>query len=296
MLKKSLFFTTPAKLSLRNNQLVFLGVENAETRTVPIEDIGFVILEDQQLKISMPLLNALTRNNAAVVFCDDKHMPSSMLLNLDGHSVQTELFGYQLNASEPLKKNLWKQTVEAKIVNQAALLKYYNKKSSELTAFAKDVKSGDSTNREGAAARVYWKRLFGNQFERDRYGTSPNQLLNYGYIVLRAAVARGLCGSGLLPTIGIFHHNRYNRFCLADDIMEPYRPFVDRQVFKLQMENPGITELNTETKLALLDVLTIDVLMKNVMRPLMVAISHTSASLARCFAGESKKVVYPKFP
>ncbi len=295
MLKRTIIVSNPARLSLRNCQLIYQNHDTAEEKQAPIEDLGFVVLEHQQVSVTLPLLNALIRNNVSVVFCDEHHMPSSMLLNLEGHTVQAELFAHQLQASEPLKKALWKQTVEAKILNQAALLTSLGLRDSELIALARDVKSGDTTNREGAAARIYWKRLFGTGFERDRYGPAPNHLLNYGYIILRAAVARALCGSGLLPTIGIFHHNRYNSFCLADDIMEPYRPFIDQKVFDLFNTDFDAEKLTTRIKMKMLEILSADVVMQKVKRPLMVALSLTTASLARCFAGEAKKISYPLF-
>lgn len=196
MLKRTIYFSKPARLSLKDQQMVYKPSEG-DVKTLPIEDLGFVVLEDQQISVSLPLLNALNDNNVAVIFCDEKHMPSSMLLNLDGHSVQTELFSNQISASEPLKKNIWKQTVEAKIRNQAALLEKYGLVSADLMSLSRNVRSGDSTNREGAAARLYWPRLLGPGFVRERFGSPPNMLLNYGYIVLRAAVARALTGSGL---------------------------------------------------------------------------------------------------
>lgn len=293
MIKRTLIFSSSARLYLKNKQLICENRETGDVRSVPIEDIGFVVLENHEISITLPLLDAMTNNNVAVTICDNKHMPTSMLLNLDGNRVQTELFSGQIKAGVPLKKNLWQQTVTAKIRNQASLLNYYGLNHSELQAYVKDVKSGDTTNREGAAARIYWKRLFGDGFERNRYGVFPNNMLNYGYIVLRAAVARGLSGSGLLPTLGIHHHNRYNSFCLADDIMEPYRTYVDRHVFEIYKTGCCIDELNTETKMNLLDVLTTDVNIDKNKRPLMIAITHTTASLARCFVGLSKKIVYP---
>ena len=295
MLKRTIYFSKPARLSLKDQQLVYKPAEG-DVKTLPVEDLGFIVLEDQQISVSLPLLNALNDNNAAVILCNDKHMPSAMLLNLDGNSVQTELFSNQISASEPLKKNIWKQTIEAKIRNQAALLEKTGKQSSDILTFSKNVKSGDSTNREGAAARLYWPRLFGPGFIRDRYGSPPNMLLNYGYIVLRAAVARALTGSGLLPTLGIFHHNKYNSFCLADDIMEPYRPFVDNYVLKIYCETPDICIIDKEDKLKLLEVLTTDVRINTKMRPLMVALSQTTASLARCYALETRRIQYPEFP
>ncbi len=295
MLKRTLIFSKPAHIGLKNMQLLYRPVEGEE-RSVPIEDIGFIVIENQQISLTIPLLNALIDHNVSVVFCNEKHLPASLLLNLDGHTIQTELFGHQLKASVPLKKNLWKQTVEAKIRNQATLLKKLGKPTGELSALAKQVKSGDSTKREGVAARFYWSSLLGKGFVRDRYGNPPNMLLNYGYAVLRAAVARGLSGSGLLSTLGIFHHNRYNSFCLADDIMEPYRPFVDLYVFRIFQQNPELVEVESNEKMELLKVLTADVMINKNMRPLMLAISQTTASLARCFAMESKKIAYPRFP
>jgi CRISPR-associated protein Cas1 len=295
MLKRTLYFTNPYRLSFKNNQLVAEEKESGEVRTVPVEDIGFVVLESMQISISMPLVEALVGNNVAVVFCDSKHMPQSLLLNLDGHNTQTEIFRNQINASLPLKKNLWKQTVETKIKNQARLLKILDRKSFDVLNFSKDVKSGDPENREGAAARIYWSRLFGNKFIRDRYGDYPNSLLNYGYIILRAAVARSLVGSGLLPTLGIHHRNKYNAYCLADDIMEPYRPYVDRMVFRMYKKEPESFILVKEQKAELLKVLTEDVFIENLRRPLMIALSITTASLAKCFAGEIKNLKYPDF-
>lgn len=292
MLKRSLFFTNPAYLSARQEQLVVKNAEGEE-QSIPIEDIGFVVLENSQITISMPAMQKLNANNVALVCCDEKHHPSAMLLNLDSHHLQGELFRNQLQATEPLKKQLWKQIVEQKILNQAAVLNKYSKPTGPLPGFAKTVNSGDTSNREGAAAREYWKGLFGNAFVRDRFGIHPNPLLNYGYIVLRAAVARALVGSGLLPTLGIHHHNRYNAFCLADDIMEPYRPYVDTVVYELWESGDNDMILEKETKAQLLQVLTMDVKIGKVMRPLMVALSMTTASLARCFNGEIKKLACP---
>lgn len=292
MLKRTLFFGKPSRLSVKDKQLVIGLKENDEIHKVPVEDIGYVVIENQQISFSVPLLQELMANNVAVIFCDASHMPNSMLLNLEGHHLQSEMFRFQIEASEPLKKNLWKQTVEAKIRNQSLLLHKLGKNGSLLKPFYCNVKSGDTDNREGAAAKVYWQEMFGPDFIRDRYGMCPNNFLNYAYIVLRAAVARALTGSGLLPTLGLFHHNRYNAFCLADDIMEPYRPFADEIVFQLFHE--GQRELTTETKADILKILANDVCFENTIRPLMVGLSQTTASLFRCFTGEQKKIVYPE--
>ena len=292
MLKRTLFFSTPMNLSLRDRQLVCALKEAPdEKRTVPIEDIGFVVLEHQMIGITLPLLNALSENNVAVIFCNERQLPASMLLNLDSNSTQQESFRAQVGAGEPLKKNLWKQTVEAKIRNQAALLRKSGLDGDTLKPLYMNVKSGDADNREGVAAKLYWSMLLGRDFVREREGCTPNNLLNYGYTILRAAVARSLMGSGLLPAFGIFHRNRYNAFPLADDIMEPYRPFVDEIVCKLY--HSGETELNRETKVSLLRVLVVDTRFDKLTRPLDVGLSTTTASLAKCFTGKEKKISYP---
>lgn len=292
MLKRTLFFSTPMNLLLKDRQLVFYLKEAPnEKRSVPIEDIGYVVLEHQMIHITLPLLNALSENNVVVIFCNDRQFPASMLLNLDSNSTQGESFRAQAGASEPLKKNLWKQTVEAKIRNQAKLLNKLGRDGDLLKPLYMNVKSGDTDNREGVAAKLYWSRLFSRDFVREREGSPPNNLLNYGYTILRAAVARSLMGSGLLPTFGIFHRNRYNAFPLADDIMEPFRPFVDEIVYKLY--DSGEAELTKDVKSSLLRVLFTDTCFNKITRPLDVGLSVTTASLARCFTGKEKKISYP---
>lgn len=292
MLKRTLFFSNPFSLGLRNQQIVIKPKGGQESLSIPIEDVGFLVLEHSQIHITLPLIEALIDNNVAVVFCNSKHHPQSMLLNLDSNHMQTEVFRKQINASLPLKKNLWKQTVEAKLVNQANCLKLQGEAHSDILAFSRNVKSGDPENREGTAARIYWPRLFGGGFSRDRFGKPPNNLLNYGYSILRAAVARALSGSGLLPTLGIHHRNKYNAYCLADDIMEPYRPFVDRRVLNIYVETGNHSELTKENKAELLSVLSDDVLLGKTRRPLMIALSQTTASLSRCFGGKIKRINY----
>lgn len=293
MLKRTLYFTKPSYLSVKNKQLVIDVKEQEQVATVPIEDIGFMVIESMQITLSMPLISELMDSNVAVIFCNAKHHPQSMLLSMEGNHQQTEVQRQQVAASEPLKKNLWKQTVVAKIENQAQLLQKLGIDPAPLPYLAKQVKSGDTDNREGMAARVYWKKLFGERFTRERYGHWPNAPLNYGYTVLRAAVARALTGSGLLPSFGIFHSNRYNAFCLADDIMEPYRPFVDQCVYNIWQSYPHLQTVEKELKAELLTVLSSDVGMKKQTRPLMVAITHTTASLVACFSGGKKQVEYP---
>ena len=292
MLKRALFFSTPYCLNLRNGQMVIHTREAPDIqKSVPIEDIGFVILEDQQCSITLPLLNALSDNNVAVIFCDENRMPNAMLMNLDSNRTQGESYRTQIEASEPLKKGLWKQIVEAKIRNQAALLRKLGRDGDKLKPYYMHVKSADADNREGIAAKIYWSELFGADFIRSREGLPPNNLLNYGYTILRAAVTRSIMGSGLFPAFGIFHRNRYNAFPLADDLMEPYRPFVDELVYNLYLQ--GNKQLNKEVKGQLLRILFIDTHFDKVMRPLDVGLTFTSSSLVKCLAGTQKKIVYP---
>jgi len=294
MIKRTIVIISPAFLSLKNNQLTICN-KDKETRYEPIEDVGYLILDHPQITVTTPLLNAFRENNTAVIFCDNTHHPRSMLLNLDGNTLQNELFRAQISASTPLKKNIWKQVVMAKLWNQAAVLAFTGSDGKDIERMATQVKSGDSDNREGYAARLYWPRLFGYDFKRLREGLPPNNMLNYGYAVIRAAVARALAGSGLLNTLGIHHRNRYNAFCLADDIMEPYRPFVDATVYELNGIYPEQDMLNMDIKSALLNILNSDCKMNGNKSPLMIAMQSSSASLAKCFDGTAKNVVFPEF-
>ncbi|MDP3313498.1 type II CRISPR-associated endonuclease Cas1 [Lutibacter sp.] len=290
MIKRTLFFSNKATINTKNEQLV-IKTSNREV-TVPIEDIGFIVLEHHEIYITIPSLIKLSENNVAVIFCNQKHMPTSMLLNLDNHHIQQEIFKYQINATEPLKKQLWQQTIKTKIKHQAQHLQLLNKPFEVLNYYESKVLSGDTTNMEAAAAAHYWKHLFDYDFKRDRYGVYPNLFLNYGYIILRAAVARALAGSGLLSTLGIHHHNKYNAFCLADDIMEPFRPLVDLKVIEI-MNNFEEQELTTDIKAELLKVLTETVYFENAKSTLMVALSKTTSSLQQCYTGNIKKIIYP---
>ena len=303
MIKRTLYFENPAYLSLKNQQLVvkYPTVENEveNTKTVPIEDIGIVILANQPITITHGAIAALLDNNCAIVTCNSRNfMPQGLLLNLEGNTLQSERFTAQIKASQPLKKQLWQQTIQAKITNQAYVLSAArNVVVDNMKVWANNTKSGDSENMEARAAVYYWSKLFPQilLFTRNREGVPPNNLLNYGYAVLRAVVARSLVISGLLPTLGIHHHNRYNAYCLADDIMEPYRPFVDKLVVETVDSGADFQELSKEIKVKLLNIPVLDVIINGQRSPLMIAASQTTASLAKCFLGESRKVAYPSF-
>lgn len=309
MIKKTLCFSNPAYLSLKDAQLVIKlpEVEKADNLTEefkistettrPIEDIGVVILDHKQITITSGALEALLENNCAVISCNSNHMPVGLLLPLVGNTTQNERFRDQIDASLPLRKQLWQQTIQFKIRNQAAVLNECSDAGTKcMQIWANEVKSGDSENLEARAAVYYWKGLFGHipGFIRGREGVPPNNLLNYGYAILRAVIARSLVASGLLPTLGIHHHNRYNAYCLADDIMEPYRPYVDRLVFDITEQYGIDIELSKDVKAELLSIPTLDVVIGGKRSPLMIAAAQTTASLYKCFSGELRKIVYPE--
>lgn len=297
MIKRTLYFGSPAYLKTNNEQLVFESADTGEIKSAPIEDLGVVVLDHQQITVSQALMAKLLANNVAFVTCDNTHHPTGLLLNLDGNSLQSMKFQAQLEASAPLKKQLWQQTVSTKLLNQAAMLESLNIPAKNLRTLAVQVKSGDIENNEAVGAVYYWKNIFPDflEFKRERYGAPPNNLLNYGYAILRAVVARALVSSGLLPTLGIFHKNQYNAYCLADDIMEPYRPFVDKIVVSIVGMNGKFLELTPTMKRDLLNIPAMDVRINGENSPLMVAVQKTTASLAKCFEGKQRRITYPEF-
>lgn len=309
MIKRSLYFGNPAYLSLKLRQLVIRKPdttgdmpdfdadmsESAVIRTIPIEDIGLIILDSAQITVTQGLLEALLENDCAVVTCDRTHMPVGLLLPLYGNKVQTERYSEQIEASLPLKKQLWQQTIQSKIRNQAAMLKYVSgSEAKNMLIWADAVKSGDTDNLEGRAAAFYWKSLF---LDNPKFTRGDNDIvnimLNYGYAILRAIVARALVGAGLLPTLGIHHHNRYDAYCLADDIMEPYRPYVDKLVVDIVNDSGVPDEFELNIKRKLLELPVQEVIIDDMRRPLMIAVSQTVNSLRKCFAGEIRKLIYP---
>lgn len=295
MIKRTLYFGNPAYLKTRNEQLVIELTDSGEVKTAAIEDIGILILDHPQITITQSVISRLLANNVALITCNETHHPTGLMLNLNGHSLQSQRFRFQTEASIPLKKQLWQQTVVAKITNQANLLSYYHIPAKTLQQLASNVKSGDADNCEAQAAAYYWKRVFPlfPDFKRGREGEPPNNLLNYGYAILRAVVARCLVGSGLLPTLGIYHSNQYNAYCLADDMMEPYRPYVDKVVYNIVRNNGKYLELTPGMKQQLLALPAMDVMIDNEKSPLLNAVQRTTASLAKCYEGKSRKLLYP---
>jgi CRISPR-associated protein Cas1 len=312
MIKRTLYFSNPAYLSLTNGQLHIQLPEivgndtlpehfkKQAIKTIPVEDIGIVLLDHQQITITQALMGALVANNTAIITCNSQRMPTGMFMPLDGNTLQSERFKEQIEASQPLKKQLWQQTIAAKITNQAAVLKQFGIETQNMLYWADNVKSGDVDNHEARAAAYYWQSLSPiltkgkTDFKRGREEAAPNNLLNYGYAILRAIVARALVGTGLLPILGIHHRNKYNAYCLADDIMEPYRPYIDLiviDIIKRQLTVPE--ELTKEMKSDLLNIATVDVGIDFITSPLMIGVQRTTASLYKCYSGEIRKLAYP---
>ena len=303
MIKRVLYFENPYYLSKKLEQLVITtpatkGMEQAiKPYPVPIEDVGLIMLDHPQITISQGLLSSLLDNNVAIVTCNDRHHPVGLLLPLEGHHTQAQHIKAQLEATEPLKKQLWQQIVIAKIQNQSDLLQRLDKPNAPMLIYAKNVKSGDPDNYEARAAVHFWANLFNTElkFRRDRDGEAPNNLLNYGYAILRAIVARAVVGAGLLPVLGLHHHNKYNAYALADDLMEPFRPFVDAIVCQIVASKKPYEVLNKELKGKLLGIATTDVKIKNERSPLLNATHNLATSLVKCFEGTSRRLTLPSF-
>jgi CRISPR-associated protein Cas1 len=295
VIKQTLYFGNPTYLKLKNRQLEIevRKLEDTIKTKRPIEDIGVVILDHPRITITHQAIRALQSNNAVIISCDASHMPASLMIPYEGNKLQSKRYQAQINARLPLKKNLWQQTVVAKIENQIAVLRHLGKPGKKLEVLVKRVQSGDPENIEGQAAAYYWA-TFLEGFIRDQYGEPPNNLLNFGYAIIRSMAARALVGAGLIPTLGIHHSNQYNAFCLADDIMEPARPFVDLIVHNLFLDRNLESFLDKESKQTLLSVMTSDALFGKKRSPMLVGYNLTAASLAECYLGSKRRIKYPR--
>jgi CRISPR-associated protein Cas1 len=281
----------PARLRIERRQLIIDA--QPHPATIPLEDLAVVLVSHPQVSLTHAVLAELAAHGGVLVACDHARMPVALMLPLAAHGVQTERFRKQLELSRPRQKRLWQQIVRAKIVMQAAVLSEQDGQDGGLTPLLSAVRSGDPANVEARAARLYWTALFGSDFRRDAAAADHNRLLNYGYAVLRAAVARAICAAGLHPSLGLHHHNRYNPWCLADDLMEPYRPLVDRCVRQIMEGREEVPELCGETRESLLSVLTGPVAIGGQQRLLFDALSRTAASLANVITGDGQSLELP---
>jgi len=298
MIKRTLYFGNPCYLKKKDMQMSidFPEKENKPATSVPIEDIGMLILDSPHITITNALLAELNQNNVAVLSCDAQHLPYGLMLPMFSHHAFTEKMYQQLESSQPLKKNLWQQTIIAKIANQASFLRQHGIDDRKMQYYLGLVRSGDPQNVEGRAAAYYWEQLFMSHknFTRSRDGDMPNAMLNYGYAILLAIVARALVASGMLPAVGIHHRNKYNPWCLASDIMEPYRPYIDRLVIQVASEFADCEELTPDIKRKLLQIPVIDIMIDGSNSPLMVGVQRTTASLSACFEGSARRILYPE--
>ena len=295
MLYRSIYIGNPAYLKLKDKQLKVTDPESKEEKgSVPIEDIGLLMLDHYQITLSHQLIQELMKNNVILISCDERHLPLADMLPFSGNTLFSERVKAQIEASEPLKKQLWKQTIECKILNQLKVLEQLGKYATPMYEYLKNVKSGDTTNMEGIAAQHYWKHLIEGDFLRDRFGDGPNPFFNFGYGVLLSIIARALVETGLLLVLGIFHRNKYNPYCLASDIMEPYRPIVDLLVMKWLQLHPEKQSLDKESKTFLLQIATQDVNIEKLVRPLIVGVKMTASSLLKCYTGEKRQISYPE--
>jgi CRISPR-associated protein Cas1 len=297
MIKRTIEISQQAyHLCVRNEQLRLLPRENpgtADAPSIPCEDIGLVVVDEPGVTYTHAALAALLEHDAVLVICGRDHLPAGMLLPYQTHTEVVWRVDDQINASRPVRKRLWRQLVQAKIRAQARNLPPNSAVRAKLLSLARNVKSGDPENLEAQAARAYWSEWLGDApFHRDPDGDGINALLNYGYAVLRAAVARALVMAGLLPVLGIHHSNRSNAFCLADDLVEPLRPLADARV--RECVRAGALRLDRDTKRALLELLTLEVQTADQSGPLMVALHRMVASLVRCYEGTSDRLVIPE--
>jgi CRISP-associated protein Cas1 len=299
MIKRTIVIEKPARLSFAIDQLVVksdMADGSSQERTVPIEDLAVLVIECPQVTLTNALLAELVSRQVAVITCNNRHMPVGLMMPLEGNTLQSARFQLQMAVSQPLKKQVWSQLVKTKLLNQAQVLMRSGREADALLHWSKEVRSGDPDNIEARAAAHYWPRLFDDAaFRRTRDGQPPNHLLNYGYAIVRATVARALVASGLMPTFGVHHRNQYNAYCLADDVMEPYRPFVDDIVLNAGGRLGYPEELTREWKGELLQVLSSDVYIQQERSPLLVAVSKTTASLVKVYEGEQKRVDLPTF-
>lgn len=292
MIKRIIDISEEAYLHLKNKQLL-IDKQGKNVAKIAIEDLGVLILQSPAIVLTQQVIIACQKSKVVIVFCDEKHLPYSVILPIaESHTLHNKILKQQIAIGEPLRKRLWQQIVQQKITEQAHTLDLLGKNSTKVKRLVAKVKAGDVDNCEAVAAQYYWTLLFGRDFKRDVDMGGINSLLNYGYAIIRAVVARSICGAGLHPTLGLFHKNQYNSLCLADDVMEPFRPWVDLLVYQLAQQNNNLT-VDRENKQALLALLNETVIHNAHKMPYMVSTHYLIADLKRCFTKQQKKLPYP---
>ena len=291
-MKRTIEISNRSYLSIENRQLV-INQAGAEVGRVPMEDVGELILNNPGITMTQAVMVSSQKNNVVLVVCDEKHLPVSTLLPIsEGNRLHSKVLRGQVDVRLSTKKRLWQNIVRQKILNQAETLNLFGVGDKHLAAVATRVKSGDPTNLEATAARYYWRTLFGSDFRRNRHAGGVNALLNYGYSIIRAAVARSLVATGLHPAIGIHHENQYNGLALADDLMEPFRPWVDGRVKELALQDAQV-DIDRETKRSLLMLLDTKVQYLGESGPLLKALGFLAAELKRALLSNAKSLNWP---
>lgn len=294
MLKRTLLIESPAHLNVENDLLKVTNKVSQKSEMFVFDDLGFIVIENYQSTATAQFLEKSAKNNVVVIFCDKKHVPISYSIPLYFNKTQTQTLNNQIIVSQDIKNNLWKQLIKGKVSNQAALLVSLNKEYLQVKRLSEKITIENVNSTESTSSRFYWKSIFDiEKFSRNAEGAPPNQLLNYGYSILRGATARALIGSGLLPQIAIHHHNKYDSLPLADDVMEPYRPFIDEVVANIVKED-DYHLLHRRNKEKLLRVLACDCKIGNVKRPLMIALTYTTASIANVINKKSNRIALPE--
>ncbi len=267
-----------------------------EEITIPFDEIAVVVGTHRELTFTQAFFARLAENNGVFIACNEKSVPVAFMLPLEGHHLQSEQYALQAQSKEPVKKRLWQSVVRSKIRAQAYLLHELYDTDYGLLRMAERVRSGDPENVEGQASRRYWAHLFQDdpQFRRNRDAPGRNALLNFGYTILRAVTARAICAAGLHPSVGIHHHNRYDAYLMADDLMEPFRTLVDRAVVHYTAPPDIEPPLDKEAKRVLYQALREPVLLEGEQRTLFDALSRVCASLVRVFRGEGSSLVLPE--
>lgn len=283
-----LTLTGPSRICVRNKQLNWTS-DTGETQNIPLEDISVVILESPYIQVTSALLSSLAENGAVVFTCDASHMPNGAFFPFHKNSRYTETAFAQIESSQPLRKRMWQDIVIQKIRNQSAVLRLCgNDAYKKLDILADNVKSGDSQNLEGVAARIYWSSLW-DDFNRGDETNIRNHALDYGYAILRGCVARNIVGAGLLPFYGIHHCNKLDNFCLADDLIEPWRPFLDYIVFNIDFGDAN--KLTPEIKQRLVSVLLHGCTFNGMRHSILNAMPLYVESIATCFKTKDLQVL-----
>ena len=297
MARRVIEISNPARLSVCRHQLV-IDLKDSGVKTVPMEDIGILILDNYDISISQSVLVMCAEKDVMAMVCDRRHLPSGLLFPLVGHTLQTKTIALQISSTIPTRKRIWKKIVREKILRQAQTIRNATKKDlPELIALAERIRSGDPGNIEAQAARIYWRKLFGDEFRRKYIDGGINVLLNYGYAILRAAIARSIVGAGLHPSLGIHHHSKYDAFCLADDLIEPFRPLVDYKVFMVHSNLSELSHaisLTPKVKKELLGILYYQCIAGEFKGPLFTGMHQYASSLRKALDGEPDALEIPK--